>query len=895
MSGPRGGARGERPNLFSKMMGAIIFYGQMSPWVVLAGALVLTALSGFYAAGNLKIDTDTAGMISEDLPFRQRYKAFRAAFPALSDNVAIVVDADLPDRADEATEILAAKLRADPENFPRVFSPETNPFFVRNGLLYLDRGALADLSDEIAESQAFLVKLAGDPSMRGLAAVLTDAVDGIEEKEQAARIATVLDRLTAVATSVGQDKRAALSWRALIGGAQDEGTTRRVIITQPRVDFTSLSPAAGAMERIRALARESGLTPETGVTVRLTGGVVISTEELESVTTGAANAGLVSLVLVTLLLAWGIRSLRLVLAILAALIVGLVWTAGFTTLAIGHLNLVSVAFAVLFIGLGVDFGIHFALRFREERLGDDDDDGDGDGDGDPPGALRRTGRGLSGPLALCALAAAISFFSFVPTDYRGLSELGLIAGVGMFIAFTATFTIIPAFLTVFPPGAPASSPTGRKSPSLPDRRIAVAALVLGGAAAATVPFARFDLDPIKLRDPSTESVSTFRDLAATAGASPYTIELLTPSLSDAYTLAGKLRSLPEVDKTVTATDLVPTEQTEKLAMIDDLNIFLAPLRLNSPAAALNTADREKAFATLRAALARGAARDLPDLADLTAAAARLNTALAALDDGAADGANDGADDGTKQAVFEAAVFRHFSPQIDRLKLTLDAGPVALKDLPTEILHRYLAPNGHARVQVYPTENLQDPEALKRFVEAVRTIAPDATDSPVEIIEAGRAVVNSVVTAALISVFAVTLMIFLVLRSARDTLLVLIPLLLAALYTVAATVLLSMPFNFANVIVLPLLMGLGVANGIHLVSRAREESSGAAAFSTSTPRAVIFSSLTTIASFGSLAVSNHRGTASMGELLVLSIGLTLVCTLIVLPALMQLWPDEKVKS
>lgn len=870
------GGDGGAANPFAKLMGAVISYAQMSPWVVLAGALVLTALSGFYAAGNLKIDTDTAGMISEDLPFRQRYKAFRAAFPALSDNVAIVVDADLPDRADEATEILAGKLRADTENFPLVFSPETNAFFVRNGLLYLDRQALADLSDEIADSQAFLVKLAGDPSMRGLAAVLTDAVDGIEEEQQAARIATVLDRLTAVATAAGQGKPAALSWRALIGGQQDEGTTRRVIITQPRVDFSSLSPAAEAMERIRAIARDAGLTPENGVTVRLTGGVVISTEELESVTTGATNAGLVSLVLVTILLAWGIRSLRLVLGILAALIVGLVWTAGFTTLAIGHLNLVSVAFAVLFIGLGVDFGIHFALRFREERLGI------GEGDGEPKEALRRTGNGLSGALALCAIAAAISFFSFVPTDYRGLSELGLIAGVGMFVAFVATFTVIPALLTVFPPGVSASVSPARKTPSLPDRRIAIVAIILGGAAAAAVPFARFDLDPIKLRDPSTESVSTFRDLAATAGASPYTIELLTSSLSDAYTMAGRLRSLPEVDKTVTATDLVPTEQAEKLAMIDDLNIFLAPLRLDRVADPPTAVDREKAFAALRETLKRGAARDLADLANLAAAAARLNNALAMLDDA------------TKIGAFEAAVFRHFSSQIDRLKKTLDAGSVALKDLPPEILHRYLAPNGRARVQVYPTENLEDPEALRRFVDAVRTIAPDATDSPVEILEAGRAVVNSVVTAALISVVAVTLMLFFVLRSTRDTLLVLIPLLLAALYTVAATVLLSMPFNFANVIVLPLLMGLGVANGIHLVSRAREENSGAAAFSTTTPRAVIFSSLTTIASFGSLAVSSHRGTASMGELLVLSIGLTLICTLIVLPALMQLWPDEKAK-
>ena len=863
MAGPRGTAAGETPNFFSNLMSAAVGYAQASPWVVLAGAILLTAVSGFYTAGTLKIDTDTAGMISEDLPFRQRYKAFRHAFPALSDNVAIVIDADLPDRADEAAEILAGKLRADREAFPLVFSPETNPFFVRNGLLYLDREELVQLSDDIAESQAFLVKLSADPSLRGLNAVLGDAVEGADDPGQVTRIASVLDSLSAVAAAVVAGKPDALSWRALIGGQQDEGTARRIIITKPRVDFGSLAPAADAMQRIRAIAAESSLTAENGVTVRLTGGVVISTEELASVTSGATNAGMVSLVLVTILLAWGIRSLRLVLAILAALIAGLVWTAGFTTLAIGHLNLVSVAFAVLFIGLGVDFGIHFALRFREERRGA----------GDQREVLRRTGAGLAAPLALCAVAAAISFFSFVPTDYRGLSELGLIAGVGMFIAFIATFAVIPAFLTVLPPPAPVA-PVSAKTPSLPDRRIAIAALVIGGASITAVPFAEFDLDPIKLRDPSTESVRTFRDLAATAGASPYTIELLAPSLSGAYAIAGKLKALPEVDKTVTATDLVPTEQAEKLAIIDDLNIFLAPLRLNKAAGELTTAEREAAFAALRRTLTLGTQRDL---ADLASAAGKLNTVLAALDDA------------PKRAAFEERVFRHFTPQIDRLKRTLDAGPVTLKELPTEILQRYLAPNGRARVQVYPSENLEDPDALRRFVEAVRKIAPDATDSPVEILEAGRAVVNSVVMAALISVVAVTLMVFVVLRSTRDTLLVLIPLVLAALYTVAATVLLSMPFNFANVIVLPLLMGLGVANGIHLVSRSREEKSGAAAFSTTTPRAVIFSSLTTIASFGSLAVSSHRGTASMGELLMLSIGLTLVCTLVVLPSLMRLWP------
>ena len=854
-----------QPNLFQAGVNALVDRVQKAPWVALAVAIGLTALSGFYAAGNLKIDTDTAGMISEDLPFRQRFKAFRHAFPTLSDNVAIVIDADVPDRADRAADRLAARLRADPDRFPLVFSPETHPFFLRSGLLYLGLDDLTGLADDLADSQPFLSTLAADPSLRGLAGVLKDALDGAENDDQARRIASVLNRISEAAAATAEGKSAPLSWRNLINTSLDEGTNRRVIVTKPKVDFGSLSPAAEAMARIRTLARDAGLTEEAGVTVRLTGGVVISTEELESVKNGATNAGLVSLVLVAILLAWGIRSLRLVLGILAALICGLVWTAGFTTLAIGHLNLVSVAFAVLFIGLGVDFGIHFALRFREERLGA----------GDQREVMRRTGHGLAMPLGLSATAAAISFFSFIPTDYRGLSELGLIAGAGMFIAFAATFTVIPAFLSLLPPSAPRTA-LATRSFGWSDHRIATGALALGAICAAVVPFARFDLDPIKLRDPSTESVRTFRDLAATPGLSPYTIEVLANSLSDAYEVAGKLRLLPQVDKVVTAANLVPVEQEEKLAIVADLNIFYATLGTSDPVP-VTEAERGAAFEVLRQTLQRAADRPLKELSD---AARKLDARMEKLSDP------------EQRIAFEKDVFEFFAPQVERLKLALSARPVALKDLPPEVLGRYLAPSGRARVQVYPSENLEDPDALARFVVAVREISPGATDSPVEILEAGRAVVNSVVTAALISIVAVSAMIFAMMRSVRDTLLVLIPLILAALYTVAATVALGMPFNFANVIVLPLLMGLGVASGIHLVSRAREEHSGTVAFATSTPRAVTFSALTTIASFGSLAVSSHRGTASMGELLMLSIGLTLVCTLIVLPSLMQLWPARK---
>jgi hopanoid biosynthesis associated RND transporter like protein HpnN len=864
---PKGAGAADRG--FARAMARLALSVHAAPRLTLLLSLLFTVLCGLYSVEKLSIDTDTAGMISEDLPFRQRYKAFKEAFPDLSDNVAIVIEAALPDRADEAARTLASKLRADPETFPLVFSPETDPFFLRNGLLYLDRDELQRLADDLADAQGLLAKLAGDPTLRGLAAVLADAFSGKGGTDAAkdARLSEFLDRLSAAAEAAAAGKAVPVSWQTLVRGEEAKGAgetqsaARRIILTRPKVDFSSLSPAAEAMDKIRALAREAGLTPEAGVSVRLTGGVVISTEELESVAGGAETAGLVSLVLVAGLLVWGIRSARLVAAILAALLMGLVWTAGFTTLAVGHLNLVSVAFAVLFIGLGVDFGIHFALRFREERLGP----------GDDAAALERTGRALGGALGLCALAAAVSFFSFVPTAYRGLSELGLIAGAGMFIAFAATFVVMPAVLALLPTRTREAS-AAPSAAFQPHRGIAVAALLLGVACIGAVPFARFDLDPIKLRDPATESVRTFRDLAATPGASPYTIEILADSLSVAYDLSARLRELPEVDSTVTAADLVPRNQEDKIAIVEDLSVFLAPLLVaGKEPPAEDDGARAEAVSAMRTALAHDSA------APVASAATRLGAALAALREDAA------------RQRFEEGVFRYFTPQIERLRTALDARPVALADLPAEMRDRYLSAGGRARLQVYPRENLEDPEALARFVEAVRRVAPDATDSPVEILEAGRAVVGAVTTAALISIVTVTVMIFSVLRSVRDTLMVLIPLVLAALYTVAATVLLDMPFNFANVIVLPLLMGLGAASGIHLVARAREERSGSAAFASSTPRAVVFSALTTIASFGSLAISSHRGTASMGELLTLSIALTLVCTLIVLPALMRLWP------
>ena len=573
-----------------------------------------------------------------------------------------------------------------------------------------------------------------------------------------------------------------------------------------------------------------------------------------------------SLILVTAVLAIGIRSVRMVIAMLVTLIAGLIGTAAFTTFAIGHLNLISVAFAVLFIGLGIDFGIHFALRYREEAAQT----------GDHAKALSRATRGVAGALGLCALAAAASLFAFVPTDYDGLSELGLIAGTGMFIALFANLTVLPALLTLMPPKVTTEPglPIGGVERLVRDhaRSISLAALAAGVAAAMLLPAARFDSDPVALKDPTTESVRTFHALMRDSDTAPYTIQILAPDLTAAKAQAARLKRLKEVDHTLTLANFIPANQEEKLETIETMGIFLAPL-LSAPAATAQIADRRAPALAFRDRLRTLLAK--PGRAGpLAAPARRLADSLETL------AGREGA-----LATLERALLVFLPARLARLRASLDADQVTSKSLPGDLRARFLAADGHARIQVFPAENINDDQALRRFVASVRTIAPKATDSPVEIVESGEVVVGAVRDAALIALAAIVVMLLALLRSVRGTILVILPLALAALVTVAMTVLTGHPFNFANVIVLPLLAGLGVAGAVHLVVRAGDSGQVSSLLRSSTPRAVILSALTTIASFGSLSVSTHRGMSSMGELLTIAITISLLSTLVVLPALM----------
>jgi hopanoid biosynthesis associated RND transporter like protein HpnN len=489
--------------------------------------------------------------------------------------------------------------------------------------------------------------------------------------------------------------------------------------------------------------------------------------------------------------------------------------------------------------------------------------------------LRGAAETIGPALILAAGATAIGFLSFVPTRYIGIRALGWIAGCGMLIAIVLNFLLLPALLTLLRPrGEPEAIGFRRAAPLdrwLLERRhwvIGVAALLMAGSIA-LLPRVAFDFDPLNLKNPNSESVSTALDLMKDPTTSPYTAEILAPSLSEAQALAERLGALPEVAQVVTAASFIPEDQNKKLAIIEDMALLLGPTLTGvAPLPAPNDSEVLKAIIACRDALQTRAATDGPQ-----SPAARLARAL----DGAA------ARGPAIVPALREALLSGLLQRLTSLRQLMQAQPVTLANLPPDLRDSWIASDGRARIEVFPRGNGRDNAVLQRFVAAVHSIAPDATGTPVTIQEAGRLISTAFVQAGIIGVAAITILLAVVLRRLREIVLVILPLLLAAALTLAITVVIGMPLNYANIIALPLLLGIGVAFDIYFVMNWRAGQTYH--LQSSTARAVVFSALTTLSAFGSLALSDDPGTAEMGTLLAISLGCTLFCTLLILPALL----------
>lgn len=829
---------------------------------------VVTAAAATVAALRLSVDTDPSNMLSASLPWRQAEAVMERAFPHSEAGLVLVIDADEPERAAAAQAALGTLLKPQLARFSDVHAAELEPYFQQNGLLYLDTDSLQDFTDAALRGQPFLGALAQEPSLAGVSGLLEKA---LLVPATSFDLIPALNAIAAATEAAAKGEVQPMDWSRLMAAPQGlSSSPRKFIELVPVLDYSRLQPASAPIAAIREAIQKVRQQGFADVHMRLTGRVALEHEEIGMAFRGALLAFGVALVVSALLLLIALHSLRLVLATVLTLLFGLTLTAAFAALAVQKLNLISMAFAVLYVGLGLDYALYLAMRYRELRQG-----------GMPHReATPQAAEDVGAFLFVCAATTALGFLAFVPTSFTGIAGLGLISGAGMFISLIASLTLMPALLTVIPPSAMQASVSHRytdKLLELPYRHAdriwkGMAALLL--VALCFTPFARFDFDPLHLRDPDSESVKAFRDLLADPNLPVLTASAIVADAAAASALAAELRAVPEVRQVLTLADLVPRDQAEKLAMLEDLALTLGP--------ALSTGHEWQVIARpedaatldrLQIAMQQAAKQWQGDKAR---AAARLASAL--------DDLQTGAKPAEAVALLRSNLLDGLGAQISQLRNALLARPVTANDLPAWLRARWLSNDGHQRVEVQPRDTLDDNAAVQDFVTAVRRVAPDISGPPVGMLEAGRAVVQSFQQAFLYSLAAISLLLLLLLRSFRDTLLVLLPLFAAGILTMAASVITRTPFNFANVIALPLLLGVGVDYGVYLVQQARRLPPGANLLKISATRAVLFGALVTMANFGNLMLAGHPGMVSMGFLLTIGLGVILLCTLVLLPSL-----------
>ncbi len=838
--------------------------------------IVLFALASvssvYYAAGHLGVNTDTANMISPALPWRQDFIQFRDAFPVRDRNLIIVVDAASASQSESFAKRLVADLRKQPDLFHSILLQGEGEFFERNGLLYLSTRALDDLADRLAAAQPLLGLLHDRFDGTAVVDVATRTLTAPTEPPAATGGAEALQpfysALAATLDSVSAGRAAPLDWSRLVEGGPAR-STRKLVILQPELDYTRILPATAAIEAARGIVARLNANLAEPVKVRLTGTVAMENEELKSVTGGMEIGGAATLLMVAFVLYAALRSWRLLGVSVVALVVGLSLTAGFAAAAVGHLNLLSVAFVVLNVGLGSDYIIHILLRYKELVARG----------ASVETALVETTSGVGSSLVLCAVTTAAGFYSFIPTLFKGVSELGLIAGTGVFVSLIVSLTFLPAVLASFPPAVPR-----REGHTWIDTRpfmllnkrprlVLLATAVVAVAAFAALPGVTFDSNPIHLRDPETESVKTLLELSADGEAPLMNLQALAPDHATALKWADELRRLPVVRGVVTLESLVPRDQQAKTAVLQDIDLIMGPGFDDLTRVPADSGALERALTRLA-----DRSQQRPETGDLHRAAAALLGELRG---------DTPARRSLALGTLDGALTQDLPDELHRLATGLRAEPFGRDALPQVLADRWLARDGRELIEVMPAEDASDNAAARRFVDAVRAVVPHATGLPVVYQEASATVVQAFERALLYAFVMVTAIIFFVLRDAKDTLLVIAPILLASAVTAGLTALIDLPLNYANIIALPLLVGIGVDNGIHVVHRMRTEDA-AQLFDTSTMRAVLASGLTTVASFGNLAFSSHVGTASMGILLALGLAASMSATLIVLPAWLKVF-------
>ena len=808
----------------------------LRPQIILLLLLLVTVAAGLFGMNQFRLNSSMDEVI---LPRASEHwfsddEALKVNFPQLH-NLAIIVVSGADARA--VSTAVDAVLTAAP-NFvepDQIATPMREPA-IRNALaFYMERPDFIALTEALAPLVTLNTALQNEGALTGALGVLGT---------------TLPDHTPPLLLELLQGKKATLQNLGLPEDtvpavvSSHNGLFYELVLVSIEPDFDAQLPGARVVQNIEAWIEPIARAyPE--LNVALTGDVVVANEEISDALAGIKLAAGLSTVFLILVLALGVRSWVLTAGMLLLVLIGSVWTHALAMITVGQYNTLSLAFLVMFFGLGVDFGLHYGLAVREVCTQNNA----------VASAVRNTGVAL----LLSAATTAWAFLSFTPTEYRGLGELGVISAGGMLVAIFLTVTLLPALFGLL--GLPSRTHSKVRLWKIrwPSMRLTLVIwLVLGAAAALKARDANFDYSVAGLRDLETPAMTLLEQLQRGGFSTDYSISTMS-SPSALPDLRAQLLALDAVGYVRSIDDFLP------LADHKDRAAELSQLR--------EALDRVSDFPLLNPRVIRA---QLAALAAIPALPKKMLELIAALE---------GYDDGQLTAL-DADIRDAVSRWRKDLEPLLNSKPPQLSDLSEQLRSRWVLPDGRYRLEFGPTTPTQDREGLDTFVSAANTVIDNGGGRAVIEYGVGSVVVRAFQQASTLAVLGIALMLMLYYRNLIMPMVVIVPLVLTTVLTFAVMEWVGLSLNMANVLVVPLIFGLGIDSAIHIAHRYQTLGSVESLMRSSTPRAVLLSAVTTVATFASLMTSSHRGAASLGQLLTIAIPIMVIVTFSLVPVLMN---------
>ena len=886
----------------SKKQNRLFAFISRNPRLILGLALLFSSLSVVYTIKNMKFLTGRDDLMPRNAPFQVDYRAYRAEFGDQEEIVA-VIESDDAANSTRAADALYARLNRDKKIFRDVFYPGGLPFFRKNGLLFMPLEDIKKLRHTLTMAAPVLKDLAAAPSVQTLFTSLTGQIDNYLKSGDPAALASLTFMLTTLdkGFKAFDGKSSGLSMDSFLkGGDSDkpsmlENAGKQQVITMlPVKEEGSFVASEKSIKAARAALDEILKKPEfKGIRGGLTGVPVLEYEEMATSQKDIGIATILSLTLTVIMLLFAFRGLLNVIAAMVSLIVGICLSFGFATLAVGHLNILSMVFAIMLIGLGIEYGIQVVLRYQEELR-------------DGASGMEAIETGLSSNIRSIIMAAAtvaLAFATFAFTDFKGIAELGIIAAGGVVICVIATFTVLPSMLILLErfrkPGLNyLSLPDGKREIDLGGRpffrallnrprTVIVASVLLSLLCVYPTVQMRFDYNLMNLQAKGLQSVEYAYKLMRSKENSGYFAVVTARDKNEAKQLTQRLEILPAVDHVVSLQALVPDHQEAKLAELAALKQVMAEVKpvpyeedlrlMELPTVFENFHDR---VAKLKVALEAQKATEARSVGAFLATLDGFFKSLEKEKDKNAAG---------MLREFQGGMFAELPAKLTMMKQSLEAASVDEADVPEQLKQRFVGKSGKLLLQVAPRKEIFEHEPLHEFVTQVKSVVPNATGEPIMVYESLTVLRDSYLKAFGYAFIGIAVILLINFKSIRFALIGSLPLAAGLLLMVGGMWLAGVSFNSANIIVLPLILGVGIDSAIYIINRYRQGTETPAQVAMSSAGIGVFlNALTILFSFGALMVAHHQGVFSIGAVMSLGMIASVAVFLAFLPALLTLW-------